>query len=101
MSTQAEAKDDDVEVDPDYHNIIDQSETVKGESVSHEFQAETRRLLEIAAKSLYSDKEVFLRELISNASDALEKLRHWHLQQQQSDGEMSLLEIHIGTDESK
>ena len=53
-----------------------------GESVSHEFQAETRRLLEIAAKSLYSDKEVFLRELISNASDALEKLRHWHLQQQ-------------------
>jgi len=100
MSTQTEAKDDDIEVDPDYHNIIDQSETVKGESVSHEFQAETRRLLEIAAKSLYSDKEVFLRELISNASDALEKLRHWHLQQQ-SDGEMAPLEIHIGTDEGK
>ena len=58
-----------------------------GDSVSHEFQAEARRLLEIAAKSLYSDKEVFLRELISNASDALEKLRHWHLQQQSGEFE--------------
>eukprot|EP00117_Sycon_ciliatum_P043465 scpid37409/ scgid31464/ Heat shock protein 75 kDa, mitochondrial; TNFR-associated protein 1; Tumor necrosis factor type 1 receptor-associated protein len=41
-----------------------------------QFQAETRQLLDIVAKSLYSDKEVFIREVISNASDALEKLRH-------------------------
>ncbi|KAK0416581.1 hypothetical protein QR680_012573 [Steinernema hermaphroditum] len=40
-----------------------------------EFQAETRNLLDIVAKSLYSDQEVFIRELISNASDALEKRR--------------------------
>lgn len=40
-----------------------------------EFKAETRRLLDIVARSLYSDKEVFLRELISNASDSLEKQR--------------------------
>ena len=43
---------------------------------SLEFQAETRQLLDIVTHSLYTDKEVFLRELISNASDALEKLRH-------------------------
>jgi len=41
----------------------------------YEFKAETKKLLDIVAKSLYTDKEVFIRELISNASDACEKLR--------------------------
>ncbi|HUZ75577.1 MAG TPA: molecular chaperone HtpG [Stellaceae bacterium] len=40
------------------------------------FQAEVSRLLEIVAHSLYSDKDVFLRELISNASDACDRLRY-------------------------
>jgi len=48
---------------------------VQGEPTEHEFQAETRMLLDIVAKSLYSEKEVFIRELISNASDAIEKYR--------------------------
>ncbi len=45
----------------------------KGSSKSHVFKAETSKLLDIVAKSLYTDKDVFLRELLSNCSDAIEK----------------------------
>ena len=52
------------------------TEAVTGVSSKMEFQAETKKLLDIVAKSLYTDKEVFVRELVSNSSDALEKRRH-------------------------
>jgi len=60
------------------------------------FQAETKRLLDIVTNSLYADKEVFLRELVSNASDALEKARHDALR---SGADPGALEIKITTDD--
>ncbi|XP_065747935.1 heat shock protein 75 kDa, mitochondrial [Phocoena phocoena] len=80
------------------HSIISSSETVQGSVSKHEFQAETKKLLDIVARSLYSEKEVFIRELISNASDALEKLRHKLVSEGQTLPEM---EIHLQTDAEK
>ena len=46
------------------------------ETSTHEFKAETKKLLDIVINSLYTERDVFLRELISNSADALEKMRH-------------------------
>ncbi|KAM9783462.1 heat shock protein 75 kDa, mitochondrial isoform X1 [Syngnathus typhle] len=80
------------------HTIISDAETVQGSFSKHEFKAETKKLLDIVARSLYSEKEVFIRELISNSSDALEKLRH---QLMTSGNQMAPMEIHLQTDAAK
>ena len=71
---------------------------VSADSQQYEFQAETRKLLDIVTHSIYTDKEVFIRELISNASDALEKRRY----KQVTGGvvDPAPLEINILTDET-
>ncbi len=66
---------------------------------THSFQAEIKQLLDIVVHSLYTDKEIFLRELISNASDAMEKLRHVEATEKQIHEPSLTMEIHITTDE--
>jgi molecular chaperone HtpG len=67
----------------------------------HGFQAEVSRLLDIVAHALYSDKSVFLRELISNASDACDKLRYLSLTQAGLLGDDPDLEVVITIDKAK
>merc|ERR1712050_44153 len=62
------------------------------------FQAEVNRLMDIIINSLYTDKQVFLRELISNAADALEKCRFHSVQDEEFLGEVKDLEAKIEHD---
>lgn len=65
------------------------------------FKAETKKLLDIVAKSIYTDKEVFLRELLSNCSDALEKQRYLEISGSSDAGEHQDLQIQIETNEKE
>ncbi len=64
-----------------------------------EFQAEIKQLLDIVIHSLYTEKEIFVRELVSNASDALEKLRHTQLTEKEIFDDKLDLEINVTTDD--
>lgn len=72
-------------------------------ATTHEFQAETKKLLDIVINSLYTERDVFIRELISNSADALEKYRHESLTGNQEDlfDSHVPLEIRIDLDEDK
>lgn len=71
------------------------------EKATYEFKAETKKLLDIVINSLYTERDVFVRELISNAADALEKFRHASITEKEVfDGHMPL-EITIELDEKK
>ena len=65
---------------------------------THQFQAEVRQLLDIVINALYSDREIFVRELVSNASDALEKLRLKQLTDSNIYQPDKPLEITVATD---
>ncbi len=67
----------------------------------HGFQAEVARLLDLVAHSLYSDKAVFLRELISNASDACDKLRYLSLTQPELAADDPAFRVTLSIDKAK
>ncbi|MGW3149683.1 molecular chaperone HtpG [Streptomyces sp. NPDC001177] len=64
-----------------------------------EFQVEARQLLQLMIHSVYSNKDVFLRELVSNASDALDKLRLAALRDHSLDADTSDLHVEIEIDQ--
>ena len=81
--------------------MADSSETeTEAETEKREFQAEVSQVLDIVINSLYTDKEIFVRELVSNASDSLEKLRHAELKGEEIFEDHLSQEISITTDDS-
>ncbi len=78
--------------------MADADQTARTESQSFHFKAETKQLLNILIHSLYKDREVFLRELLSNASDALNRLRFEMVTNQDVLNPAAELAIHIRVD---
>lgn len=67
---------------------------------NHTFQAEVQQLLDIVIHSLYTDKEIFVRELVSNAADSLSKLRHHELKGETIYDASLKTEINLTTDDT-
>jgi molecular chaperone HtpG len=68
---------------------------------NHSFQAEVSKLLDLVANSLYSEREIFLRELISNSADACEKLRYQSLSKKNILGDDKDLKINVRVSKKK
>ncbi|PKI62494.1 hypothetical protein CRG98_017118, partial [Punica granatum] len=77
---------------------VAEKEAAEDSGEKFEYQAEVSRLLDLIVHSLYSHKEVFLRELVSNASDALDKLRFLSVTEPALLGDAGDLEIRIKPD---
>src|SRR5210317_328709 len=71
----------------------------KTQAETKEFQAEVKKLLDIVIHSLYTERDIFVRELISNAADALEKFRHQSLLEEEVFDSHVPLEITIDVDD--
>jgi molecular chaperone HtpG len=78
---------------------MDHQNSSSSEPTTLPFKAETRQLLDILIHSLYSDRDIFLRELISNASDALTRMDFEMLTNREVLDPEAELAIHIDTDE--
>lgn len=73
----------------------------EAQAETKEFRAETRKVLDIVINSLYTERDIFVRELVSNAADALEKFRHQSLVETVDFDAHVPLEITIDCDDKK
>uniref|UniRef100_A0A8C9XUI2 Endoplasmin n=1 Tax=Sander lucioperca TaxID=283035 RepID=A0A8C9XUI2_SANLU len=78
-----------------------QIKEIRDKSEKHVFQAEVSRMMKLIINSLYKNKEIFLRELISNASDALDKIRLMSLTNEDAMASNEELTIKIKSDKEK
>src|SRR3984957_14790990 len=79
---------------------VQPEKTVSGEAEpeTYTFQADVVQMLDLMIHSLYSNKEIFLRELISNASDAIDRLRLELLSRGEQPADQGPLQIRVGYD---
>ena len=91
-------------IEDNYKNVVDgfsteEREILDNSSEKFSFNADITRLMDIIINSLYTHKEVFIRELISNSSDACDKARFMAVQNRDFLGEKKDLEIRVEADE--
>ena len=81
--------------------LVDIRISMPENSEKEPFEADVSKVLDIVTNSLYTDKEIFVRELVSNASDALEKMRHLQLLENEVFEDHLSLEIQIDANEDE
>eukprot|EP00357_Protocruzia_adherens_P010741 CAMPEP_0115016678 /NCGR_PEP_ID=MMETSP0216-20121206/27602_1 /TAXON_ID=223996 /ORGANISM="Protocruzia adherens, Strain Boccale" /LENGTH=878 /DNA_ID=CAMNT_0002387225 /DNA_START=114 /DNA_END=2750 /DNA_ORIENTATION=+ len=97
---ETEATEDEAPKEPEVVDgfTTEERDYLQSHGETHEFQAEVTRLMDIIINSLYTQKEVFLRELVSNASDALDKIRFLSLTEKDVLGDNTELLISVEAD---